>query len=84
MLGENHLLTHEFPEYLSAIIELKSTNKTFCMLAKRYHELDHQIRGLEKTQIPSSDAYFNQLKAERVNLKDQIYRLLVAHSNQSH
>ena len=29
MLGENHLLTHEFPEYLSAIIELKSTDKTF-------------------------------------------------------
>ncbi|MGS0673926.1 YdcH family protein [Shewanella sp. 0m-4] len=80
MLGENHLLTHEFPEYLSAIIELKSRNKAFCVLAKRYHQLDHQIRGFEENEVPTSDAHFMALKAERVALKDQIYQILVAHS----
>ncbi len=82
MLGENHLLTHEFPEYLSAIIELKSTNRHFCQLAKRYHQLDHQIRGFENNEVPITDEHFIELKAERVTLKDQLYRLLVAHANQ--
>ncbi|WP_041415896.1 YdcH family protein [Shewanella halifaxensis] len=80
MLGENHLLTHEFPEYLSAIIELKSRDNAFCKLAKRYHQLDHQIRGLEENEVPTSDVHFIELKAERVLLKDQLYQLLVAHS----
>ncbi|MCL1145309.1 DUF465 domain-containing protein [Shewanella sp. 10N.261.52.F9] len=83
MLGENHLLTHEFPEYLSAIIELKSTNRNFCQLAKRYHQLDHQIRGFENNEVPITDEHFIELKAERVTLKDQLYRLLVAHANQA-
>ncbi|MCG9729215.1 DUF465 domain-containing protein [Shewanella sp. Isolate13] len=80
MLGENHLLTQEFPEYLAAIIELKSTNSTFCKMAKRYHQLDHQIRGLESNEVPISDEHFLELKAERAALKDQLYQLLVAHS----
>lgn len=83
MLGENHLLTHEFPEYLSAIIELKTSNNKFCELAKRYHQLDHQIRGLEKNEVPTSDEHFIELKAERAVLKDELYRLLVAHSKQA-
>ncbi|ABV86650.1 YdcH family protein [Shewanella pealeana] len=83
MLGENHLLTHEFPEYLSAIIELKTSNYKFCELAKRYHQLDHQIRGLEKNEVPTSDEHFIELKAERAVLKDELYRLLVAHSKQA-
>ena len=80
MLGENHLLTHEFPEYLSAIIELKSRNNAFCALAKRYHQLDHQIRGFEESELPITDEHFIELKAERVALKDQIYQILAAHS----
>lgn len=81
MLGENHLLTHEFPEFLDSILYLKAHDADFSALAKRYHKLDHQIRGLEKNEVPITDEHFVELKSQRVDLKEQLYHRLMVHSN---
>ena len=76
MLGENHALVFEFPEHRDKIHQLKLADSDFNSLAKRYHHLDHKIRGLEATQVPAEDQYFMQLKLQRVHLKQQIFNIL--------
>lgn len=80
MLGENHLLSNEFPQYSDLIQSLKANNSEFSAKAKRYHELDHKIRGLEVNQVPTTDDHFSALKLERAELKDKIYHTLKAHA----
>lgn len=76
MLGENHALFIEYPEHQDRIKELKQTDEHFKQMADRYHQLDHKIRGLEVSNIPTDDQHFTQLKLERLQLKDKIYSIL--------
>ncbi|KLV07062.1 hypothetical protein ABT56_05730 [Photobacterium aquae] len=76
MLGESHSLNVEFPEHQDRIQELKSSNEHFKLMADRYHHLDHKIRGLECSNVPTDDQHFTQLKLERLQLKDQIFSIL--------
>lgn len=46
-------------------------------MAQRYHELDHKIRALELTKVPTDDEHFVALKLERLHLKDKLYQYLV-------
>jgi len=81
MLGEKHLLSTEFPEYSSVIHDLKSTDPEFMGMSKRYHQLDHKIRGLELNKVPTTDEHFSTLKLERAELKDKLYRILVSNGH---
>ncbi|NMH65518.1 YdcH family protein [Shewanella salipaludis] len=77
MLGEIHSLTHEFPEYVDVIAELKHRDSEFATMSKRYSELDNKIRALELTSVPTTDAHFMELKMERLSLKDKLHHRLV-------
>ncbi|ODQ01604.1 MULTISPECIES: YdcH family protein [Salinivibrio] len=79
MQGENHALIFEFPEYRERIHDLKANDPDFQLDAKRYHQLDHHIRGLEMKQIPTSDDIFTAMKKQRAHLKDRLYRKLSVH-----
>lgn len=76
MLGENHSLFIEFPEMKNKIERLKMADENFKAMTDRYHELDHEIRGLEVNNIPTEDSHFTQLKLERLQLKDRIVGIL--------
>ena len=76
MLGENHSLDQEFPEFKERIHELKVTDDIFAKQAQDYHELDHRIRGLEVRDQPTTDQHINEMKKARARLKDTIYRRL--------
>ncbi|ADN76886.1 protein of unknown function DUF465 [Ferrimonas balearica DSM 9799] len=77
MLGENHALIFDFPEYRDVIHHLKETDEAFAQLAKEYHELDHKIRGLEVNAVPTTDENFVALKSRRVALKDELHKRLL-------
>ncbi|CAG8999817.1 MAG: hypothetical protein CENE_01796 [Candidatus Celerinatantimonas neptuna] len=81
MLGDNHTLVQEFPEYAYLITILKKQDEIFASHVDQYHRLDHQIRGLEKNHQPTTDERMNQLKTQRARLKDQIYQILIAQSS---
>ncbi len=81
MLGENHSLTHDFPEFTDLIHQLTKSNEHFAHRSRRYHELDKQIRTLELNDVPTSDERFIALKAERVELKDELHHMLTQHSS---
>ena len=71
-----HNLTKDFPEFADKIHELKTHNAHFKKLFDNYDEIDHEIYGIETDTEPSSDATLNQLRSERVRLKDEIFDFL--------
>ncbi|MFV8817758.1 YdcH family protein [Haliea sp. E17] len=72
----NHSLYTDFPQHAERIRQLKQEDPAFASLASEYHKLDHSVRGLEMRNIPTSDQNFEQMKLRRVQLKDQILRML--------
>ncbi len=76
MLGEDHSLLHEFPQYETAISRLMSSDATFAADTKHYNALDKEIRTLELRGGPIEDTAMNRLKLERAGLKDSLYHRL--------
>ena len=78
MLGEDHSLVHEFPEYLDVISKLTASDEGFAKEAMQYDALDKEIRELELNGDPIADDAMHQLKHERSVLKDALYQRLLA------
>lgn len=76
MFGEHHDLQHEFPEHIKRIHELKLRNNHFAQLFDEYHRLDREIRRVEQQIETVSDAYAEDLKKRRLQLKDQLYTMI--------
>jgi len=76
MLGENHSLLNEFPEFAALIKELTSSNQLFAERAKQYNELDDKIRKLELANSPIGDSEMQKMKHDRSQLKDVLYKTL--------
>lgn len=75
---EHHDLVHEFPEHREKIHNLKMENAHFAKLFDAYHVATKEIERLEGAGVPVSDATLENQKKERVQLKDQLYSMLVA------
>ncbi|MGR5458489.1 YdcH family protein [Vibrio sp. DNB22_12_1] len=78
MLGENHSLTHEFPEHLDTINQLVASDASFAETAKNYNALDKEIRELELRGNPIDDNEMNTLKHNRAELKDWLYSKIMS------
>lgn len=76
MLGEHHHLAQEFPEYKDKIHELKTHDPAFAELLDKYDALDDEIYRIEEQIETPSDEYTEELKVQRVQLKDQLYSML--------
>ncbi|WP_028109092.1 YdcH family protein [Ferrimonas futtsuensis] len=76
MLGESHALLVEFPEYRAKLESIMLSDASFKADANRYHALDEEIRQLELRNAPIDDASMHQLKHDRAELKDALYRRL--------
>lgn len=76
MLGEIHDLIHEFPELQGKIDALREHNPVFAELMDAYDDLDARVRKLEELGTPVADETIEDLKKERLLLKDRLYDLL--------
>lgn len=76
MLGENHDLFHELPEYQDRIAELKAADPQFSKLYDDYHAVNAEVERIELQIETPSDAYTETLKKQRLHLKDELYGLL--------
>jgi len=79
MTIEHHDLHHEFPELNDAIEVLKSANAHFAKLYAIYHRLTGRVEDLEEHDMPVADFTIEDLKKQRVKLKDELYHLLLAY-----
>lgn len=76
MLGESHDLLHEFPDLESKIANLRAQNPDFVSLMDQYDSLDTRIRSIEELGSPVADETIEELKKERLQLKDALYTIL--------
>lgn len=73
-----HELHEEFPDSADRIHDLKMKNNHFAKLADRYHELNRTIHRMETDVEPTSDMTLEDLKKQRLHLKDEILGMLNA------
>ena len=78
MTVDHHDLVHEFPEYKERIHQLKMDNAHFAKLFEEYNDLTNKIEVLENTEVPVADESLEDLKKQRLTLKDELYAMLTA------
>ena len=78
MLGESHDLLHEFPDLENKIAALRTANPEFAKLMDDYDGLDARVRNIEELGTPVADETIEDLKKERLLLKDTLYGMLRA------
>lgn len=77
----NHELHNEFPQFGELIDDLKQNDPKFQEHFRQYAELDQEIEGLECRDAPIGDDQLHQMKQQRLQLKDDLYKTLVKRSN---
>lgn len=65
-----------FPEYRELITQLKISNLNFVRLFEKHNTLDQKIRHMEAHLEPSTHEEIEQLKKEKLLLKDALYSIL--------
>lgn len=79
MQVDHHELHKEFPDMQDAIAGLKNANAHFAALFARYNRLTGKVEDLEEQDMPIADFTIEDMKKQRVKLKDEIYYLLLAY-----
>jgi hypothetical protein len=74
----HHPLVQEFPDHKDDIHRLKMENNYFQNLMDKYEELDKEIFRIEDGSEPTDDLIVEQLKKQRLALKDELYQLIQA------
>ena len=78
MLGESHDLLHEFPDLEQKIAALRAYNPEFARLMDEYDSLDARVRQIEELGNPVADETIEDLKKQRLHLKDALYDMIRA------
>jgi uncharacterized protein YdcH (DUF465 family) len=73
---EKHSLVTEFPEMRDRIHQLKTSDTHFARLFDEYDAAEHAVHRIESGAEAASDERLEQLKKERLHLKDQLFGLL--------
>ncbi len=73
-----HELHEEFPEFADRIHALKASDRHFARLADEYHRLNRTVHRAETDIEPTSDEHLEEMKKQRLKLKDEIFALLNA------
>ncbi len=65
-----------FPEYRDLITKLKTTDHHFTRLFDQHNALDQKITNMENHVEQGSPVEIENLKKEKLLLKDQLYAIL--------
>ena len=65
-----------FPEYRDLISRLKNEDARFSRLFEEHNELDLKIIRLEQSPVTSGLDEIEELKKQKLHLKDQLYVIL--------
>jgi len=77
MQVDHHDLHQEFPDMADAIDALKAGNAYFTRLIDSYHRLTGKVENLEQHDMPVADFTIEDMKKQRVKLKDELYQMLL-------
>jgi uncharacterized protein YdcH (DUF465 family) len=65
-----------FPEYRDQIAQLKLSDLNFVRLFEKHNALDQKIRHMEAHIEPGTHEEIEQLKKEKLLIKDSLYDIL--------
>ena len=65
-----------FPEHRELISQLKTTDRYFSNLFDKHNELDQKIKNIEADPAGQTGADIENLKKEKLQLKDELYEIL--------
>lgn len=71
-----HDLAEEFPAAAADIARLRLEDPVFARLADRYDAVDQEVLRIESGLDAASDQRWEELKKQRLHLKDQIFAAL--------
>jgi len=71
-----HELAEEFPDHVDAIHNLKTSNAHFAKLFDEYHGINRAIHRAETDIEPTDDFHLEDMKKQRLALKDEIAGML--------
>jgi uncharacterized protein YdcH (DUF465 family) len=72
-----------FPEYRELITQLKTNDNHFSRLFEQHNALDQKIKNMESRIEVGGPDKIELLKKEKLQLKDQLYAILLKASNSS-
>lgn len=64
-------------EYKNEIHELKMSNAHFAKVFEKHNELDKQVENAEENRIILTDVELENLKKEKLLLKDEAYKMIL-------
>ncbi len=73
-----HELAEEFPEHIETLHQLKQDNAHFAKLFEAYHDVNRAIHRAETDIEPTDDVHMENMRKQRMRLKDEIYGMLTA------
>ncbi|WP_224824818.1 YdcH family protein [Cognatishimia sp. MH4019] len=76
MSNTPHELAEEFPDKIEAMQSLKESDAHFAKLADEYHEVNRAIHRAETNVEPMDRFAEEDLRKQRMRLKDEIARML--------
>ena len=71
-----------FHEYRDEIAKLRANNSHFEKIFSEHNELDHKIENAEKRVIVLSPTEIENLKKQKLRLKDEIYAMIMSFRKQ--
>jgi uncharacterized protein YdcH (DUF465 family) len=72
-----------FPEYRELITQLKTNDNHFSRLFEQHNALDQKIKNMESRIEVGGPDKIELLKKEKLQLKDQLYAILLKASSSS-
>jgi hypothetical protein len=78
MQVDHHDLNADFPDMREAIDVLKAGNPYFARSLGQYSRLTGRVEDLEVHDMPVADFTLEDMKKQRVKLKDELYHFLLA------
>ncbi len=76
MVHTPHELADEFPEFAAKIHDLKQSDAHFSRLADEYHAANREIHRIETGVEPAGQRREEDLRKQRIHLKDEIAAML--------
>ncbi len=65
-----------FPEHRDLITKLKTTDRHFLHLFDKHNDLDQKIKNMETHVEPGTPTEIENLKKEKLLIKDQLFAIL--------
>lgn len=76
MSNTSHDFLHEFPEFKERVHALKLSDQHFVKLYTAYQDCSNALHRIEQEIETPSDAHVEDLKKQRLHLKDQLLTII--------